>query len=164
MIVIAVPLYLWLVMATTPVDVLEIAHEGSGDLVYWTEIRPGYMFSLEYTHSVQLSQVVDSFKIDRDCGIILVSTTFSDHGAGLPTAPYRGADFSVQDDGSFKISNMNVFLPEICLRVGKEYNNTFVLGNHQINLSKAYGDALLIIRTRERSAFRCQLRRLLNVG
>ena len=164
MIVIAMPLYLWLVMATTPVHVLEIVHEESGDLVYWTEIRSGYMFSLGHTHSVQLSPVVDSFKTDRNCGIILVSTIFSDHGAGLPTDSYRGAYFSVQDDGRFKISDMNVFFPEIRLRTGKEYDNTFTLGNYHINLSETYGNSLFTIRTRERSAFRCRLRRLLNVG
>jgi hypothetical protein len=164
MIIIIIPLYLWLTMAADLVDVLEIVREDSVDTVYWTQVKPGYVFSLGYIHSVQLCPVLDSFKIDRNRSIILVSTTFSDHGAGLPTYPYRGADFSVQDDGSFKISNMNIFLPEIRLRVGKEYNNIFIHGSHQINLSKAYGDALLIVRTRELSAFRCQLRRLLNVG
>ncbi len=164
MIIIAMPLYLGIVVATFPLDVLEIVHEESGDLVFWTEVRSGYIFSLGYTHSVQLSPVVDRFKIDRDRGIVLVSTSFSDHGAGLPDNSYRGAVFSVEDKGGFKISDMKIFFPEIRLRTGREYNNTFTLGNHHINLSEVYGNASFTIRTRERSLFRCKLRRLLNVG
>jgi len=162
--IIAMPLYLWLVMVTIPVDVLEIIHEDSGELIFWSAVRPNAAFSLGYTHSVQLSPVLENFRLDKNCGIILVSTTFSDHGAGLPTDAYRGAVFTVQDDGGFKISNMNVFFPEISVRTGREYSNTFTLGNRDINLSKLYGDASFTIRTRKRSVLRCQIRRLLNVG
>ena len=107
MLAISMPLYLWLAMVTIPVDVLEIVHEDSGDLIFWIQVRSGVTFSLRHTHSVQLSPVVDNFRLDRNCEIILVSTTFSDHGAGLPTDVYRGAVFSIQDDGGFKISDMN---------------------------------------------------------
>lgn len=164
MIIIAMPLYLGIVAATFPLGVLEIVHEESGDLVFWTRIKTGAIFSLGYTHSVQLSPVVDRFRIDRDFGIVLVSTTFSDHGAGLPDNSYRGAVFSVEDEGGFKIKDMNIFCPEIRLRIGREYNNTFTIRNYHINLSEMYGNASFTIRTRERSLFRCKLRRLLNVG
>lgn len=150
----AVPLCLILCLAFTPVRILEIAHAEEDGRIFWIPIRPGNWFTLEYTHSVQLSRITDDFEIDQRYGILLVSTTFSDHGAGLPYNSRLGGTFSVQYDGSFKISGIRRFFPEILLRVGKEYDNVFVFGSQYIDLSKMYGDSLLAIRTRKCSFLR----------
>jgi hypothetical protein len=134
-----------------------------GGRVFRIPINPGDRFSLGYTHSVQYSRVTDDFEIDQHHRILLVSTTFSDHGAGLPYGLHREGVFSIQEDGRFKMSGIHKFLPEILLRVGREYSNIFVFGARRIDLSKTYGDALLTIRTRKCTVFRFLLWRVLNV-
>jgi hypothetical protein len=43
---------------------------------------------------------------------------------------------------------MRRFVPEILLRVGEEYGNTFVFGV-ELDLSEMCGDALLTVRTKK---------------
>jgi len=149
--------------ASSPIHILEIAYAEGGGRVFRTQINPGDHFSLGYIHSVQLSPVTDDFEIDQHYGILLVSTIFSDHGAGLSRNSHCGGTFSVRRDGRFEISGMRIFLPEILFRVGRECNNTFTCETRHINLSRLCGDALLTIRTRDYSVLTRLLWRVLNV-
>lgn len=140
--------------------VLEIVDAKSDDQIFRTWVWPDDHFSLEYVHSVQRSRVKDTFRIDRRYRIVLTDTMFSDHGAGLPHKSHQGGTFSILNDGKFYISDMNVILPEILLRTGLEYDNTFKYENRRINLSRQCGNALLIIRIQKHSIFKRLLRKL----
>lgn len=163
-VLISLPLLIALCAWQPFTHILEIVYAESSDRVFWMGIMPGERFRLEYTHSVHRSRVADGFEIDQDHNIVLVGTTFSDHGAGLPYKPHRGGKFSVLRNGKFNISGMYMVLPEILLRTGREYDNVFQSGGSRINLSKECGDALLIIRTRKFSTLRGLLRKTVNVG
>ena len=141
---------------------LEIVDAKNGNRIFRTQVRPHDDFSLEYTHSVQLSRVRDLFAIGQDHEIVLISTTFSDHGAGLPSEPHHGGTFSILHDGTFRISGMHMTVPEIRLRTGREYNNAFQCEDRRINLSQQCGDALLIIRIRKYSMIGRLFRSLVN--
>jgi len=160
----AMPLCLLLSIAYLPVHILEITYAEGGGRIFWRTINPGDRFSLSYTHSVQPSRVVNDFEIDQRHQMLLVSTTFSDHGAGLPDGLHYGETFSTKRDGRFRISGIHRFIPEILLRVGQEHGNTFAFGSRHINLSKEYGDALFTVHTRKCSVFQFLLWRTLNVG
>ena len=160
---ISLPLLMVICAAQPLTHILEIVYAENGDRVFWMQIMPGERFRLEYIHSVQRSLVTDTFEIDQNHNMVLVGTTFSDHGAGLPYKPHRGGKFSVLENGKFNISGMYMVLPEILLRTGREHGNVFY-GMHRINLSKECGDALLIIRTRKFSTLRRLLRKTINVG
>ena len=134
---------------SSPHIILEIVNAENGDEVFRTQVWPQDRFSLEYIHSVHRSRVKDIFEIDLRHGIVLVGTIFSDHGAGIPYKPHHGGTFSILDDGTFHIKDMYMIVPEIRLRTGREYDNTFQCGIRRINLSQRCGDALLIIRTRK---------------
>ena len=164
LLILAAPLSLALLPVFSPACVLEIRYAEGGKRIFWARIGYRGSFSLEYTHSVQLSRVRDDFQIDRYNCILLVGTTFSDQGAGLPASPYLGGRFSIQNDGCFRMSGMHMTLPEILLRVDRNSNNVFTFGDRRIDLSKTYGDALFVIRTKEYAVFRCWLWRILNVG
>jgi len=140
--------------------VLEIVNTKNGDQVFRTQVWVGDDFSLEYVHSVQRSRVKDTFTIDRRHRIVLMETTFSDHGAGLPYKSHQGGTFSILNDGKFYISDMNVVLPEILLRTGVEYDNAFESKNRRINLSRRCGDALLTIRIQKHSVFKRLFRKI----
>ena len=177
--ILALPLCLLLLCLSWSIHVLEIAYPDHphpslppsangqeaerGGRIFWTPISPGDRFILEQIHSVQLCRVTDEFEIDRHYRMFLVSTTFSDHGAGLPYSSDRGETFSVQYDGRFKISGMCRFAPEILLRVGREHGNTFTFGV-RLNLSEMCGDALLTVRTRKCTVFKCLLWKMLGSG
>jgi len=149
-----------LMCAGPPPRVLEIADAKNGDQILRTYIWPGDDFSLEYVHSVQRSRVKDTFTIDRRYRIVLVETTFSDHGAGLPYKSHQGGTFSILNDGKFYISDMNVVLQEILLRTGVEYDNACQSEHRRINLSQRCGDALLAIRIKKRSVLKRLFRNL----
>lgn len=157
---ISLPILVLMCAGPAPPRVLEITDAKNGDQILSTYIWPGDDFSLEYVHSVQRSRVKDTFTIDRRYRIVLVETTFSDHGAGLPYKSHQGGTFSILNDGKFYISGMNVVLPEILLRTGREYDNAFQSRNHRINLSQRCGNALLAIRVKKRSVFKRLLRNL----
>jgi len=146
------------------VHVLEIFYSKENKRVFYTKVSPGDRFALENTHSVQLSQVEDSFEISQDYKITLVDTTFSDHGAGLPHTLCQGGSFSIQADGRFNVSGMKVILPEILLRVMRDYSNIFTFNGQRINLSKRYGDALLKVCVNRYSISGYFLRRIMDVG
>ena len=158
------PVLVMLFGASQSVYVLEIAHVESGAHVFRTQVDPGDHFSLEHTHSAQLSPVTDNFQIDQRYRMFLVSTVFSDHGAGLPDSSHRGETFSIQQDGRFKVSGLSMFLPEILLRVGREHNNILTCEARRVNLSERCGDALLTIRIRDYSILKRLLWGISNVG
>lgn len=133
-----------------PAYTLEITE--NGNRIFSTQIKSGDRFSLSYIHSIQLSPVTENFEIDQDHHIILTDMTFSDHGAGLPYNAFCGV-FSTQN-GKFRISNMNMPFSEINLRVGREYDNVFIMGNRTVNLSEKFGDALILIRIGKHSFLR----------
>lgn len=160
-VLISLPILVLMCAGPAPPRVLEITDAKNGDQILRTHIWPGDDFSLEYVHSVQRSRVKDTFTIDRRYRIVLVETTFSDHGAGLPYKSHQGGTFSILNDGKFYISGMNVVLPEILLRTGMEYDNAFQSENRRINLSQRCGDALLIIRIQKHSIFKRLLRKLI---
>ena len=156
----AVLLYLIL----TPVHVLEIAYTGTGRRIFRSEVQIGDRFSLGYTNSVQLCEVVDEFEIDGDHRMTLVSTIFPDHGAGLPSVENEKGIFSISDDGIFEISSMNRQISQIFLRVEKQYSNIFTFGSRRINLSEDCGDALLTVRIRKYNALRRLLWGVMDAG
>ena len=158
------PVLVMLFGASRSVYVLEIARAKNGAHVFRTQVDPGDHFSLECTHSAQLSPVTDNFQIDQSHRMFLVSTVFSDHGAGLPDKSYRGEIFSIQQDGRFKVSGLSTLLPEILLRVEREYNNILTYETRRVNLSERCGDALVTIRIRDCSILKRLLWRISNVG
>lgn len=160
---ISAPIYLVLFVVFVPVHVLEIESVEDGERIFWRHIRSGNRFSFEQMNSVQLCRVRNDYEIDEDYQIILVSTAFSDHGVGLPSGPIHGGEFSIQDDGTFRISKMHLELSEIHLRVGREYDNVFAFGSRRINLSETYGNALFAVRTRKCAMSKYLLWRILNV-
>ena len=147
---------------SSPRIILEIVDAESGNKVFRTQVWPQDHFSLEYIHSVHRSRVKDIFEIDQYNRIVLTGTVFSDHGAGMPYKAHHGGTFSILSDGTFHIKDMHMFVPEIRLRTGREYDNAFQCEDRRVNLSRRCGDALLIIRTRKDSILRRLFRSLVN--
>ena len=82
-------------------------------------IKDGDSFTIEYTHSVQLTPVTETYNIDG-YNIILKETTFKSYGAGLPsTTPYK---FEITSNG-FRIYDINEKMDYLVYRTGAERAN-----------------------------------------
>lgn len=83
------------------------------------KINNGESFTIEYTHSVQLTPVSETYTIDGG-KIILVESYFKSYGAGLPaTTPYK---FQITDKG-FRIYEINEIIEYLIYRTGAEIAN-----------------------------------------
>ncbi len=81
----------------------------------WT-IKNKDNFSVNYTHSVQLTEVKELYQVEGS-KIILRETYFKSYGAGLPaTTSY---DFEITEEG-FRIYNINEIITNLIYRTGAE--------------------------------------------
>lgn len=80
-------------------------------------------FSIIYTHSVELTPVIETYHINTSDDLILDETIFHSYGAGLPsTTTY---DFEMKED-QFRIYNINKKMDDLVYRTGA------VRANHRL--------------------------------
>lgn len=83
-------------------------------------------FSIAYTHSVERSEVIESYRFEKE-GFLLTDTWFHSYGAGLPaTTDY---DFEITPQG-FHIYNINQYFEEVVYRTGRH------IAQHRLLLDK----------------------------
>ncbi|NLY36566.1 MAG: DUF1850 domain-containing protein [Tissierellia bacterium] len=83
-------------------------------------------FSIAYTHSVERSEVIESYLLENG-RLLLIETWLHSYGAGLPaTTEY---DFEIRPEG-FHIYNINQYFDEVIYRSGKG------LANHRLLIGK----------------------------
>ena len=76
------------------------------------------IFSLRYTHSVEKTPVVETFRVREDGSLLLISTAYKSYGVGLPSLPSEGK-LTIRD-GWFVLENLQREYRDIRLRVGPE--------------------------------------------
>ena len=76
------------------------------------------IFSLLYTHSVEKTPVVETFRVLDDGRLLLISTAYKSYGVGLPSLPSEGK-LTIRD-GWFVLENLQREYRDIRLRVGPE--------------------------------------------
>lgn len=82
-------------------------------------------FSIQYTHSIHLSIVEETYELTKDDEIRQIELMYEDFAIGMPSHA-EGNERFVQENGKYYIKNMNRTFPEIVLRVGE------VAANHQL--------------------------------
>lgn len=107
------------IILSLPTKVLLANDFKTGEYYKSWEIKDGDEFTVEYTHSVQLTPVTESYTIDGN-NIILNETTFKSYGAGLPsTTPYK---FEIIGT-SFRIYDIDEIMDYLVYRTGAERAN-----------------------------------------
>ncbi|NLM04835.1 MAG: DUF1850 domain-containing protein [Clostridiales bacterium] len=115
--VILILLVLLVMISQIPIKVLLAVDYKTGEYLKSWPIKTDDRFEIEYTHSVQLTPVIEIYIIDKENNIILEESYFYSYGAGLPsTTPY---DFEITDKG-FRIYNINQIMDELVYRTGAE--------------------------------------------
>ncbi len=110
-----------------PVKVLIASNYKTDEYIKSWKVRDGDSFTVEYTHSVQLTTVTETYIIDGENIILLESYFHSLGGAGLPaTTPYK---FEITEKG-FRIYDINENMEYLVYRTGAER------ANHKLILKK----------------------------
>ncbi len=110
-----------------PIRVLLASDHKSGQYLKSWSITNGSKFDIEYTHSVQLTPVIEIYSVGKEDKFLLEESYFYSYGAGLPsTTPY---DFEITQEG-FRIYNINETMDNIIYRTGA------VRAQHKIKIGK----------------------------
>ncbi len=89
-------------------------------------------FSIEYTHSIHLSEVQEFYKIPGNGSeITQYALLYEDTSIGMPSDAEEDEVFSRTKDGKYLISNMDRSFPYIDLQIGR------VVANHRIEIGKS---------------------------
>jgi hypothetical protein len=108
-----------LLISFIPIKVLLATDFKTNKYIKSWKIGKGESFTIEYTHSVELTPVSETYIIE-DNKIILTESYFKSYGAGLPsTTPYK---FEITDKG-FRIYEINEVMEDIVYRTGAERAN-----------------------------------------
>ncbi|WP_370294391.1 DUF1850 domain-containing protein [Rossellomorea marisflavi] len=87
-------------------------------------------FSIEYTHSIHLSEVQEFYKISGN-EITQHALLYEDTSIGMPSDAVGDEVFSRTEDGKYLISNMERSFPYIDLQIGR------VVANHRLEIGKS---------------------------
>lgn len=103
------------------------------------------IFSLRYTHSVEKTPVIETFRVLDDGRLLLISTAYKSYGVGLPSLPSEGK-LTVRD-GWFVLEDLQREYQDIRLRVGPEAAVLLELEQQSYPLHQWYpAGSLVIIR------------------
>ncbi|SDH74193.1 hypothetical protein SAMN04487975_107137 [Planococcus glaciei] len=74
-------------------------------------------FQIEYTHSIHLSEVIESYKVLPDNNLRMVELEYEDFNIGMPSNAGEGETF-VEKDGKYFITGMKRELPDFRIFIG----------------------------------------------
>lgn len=118
--IIIVLIFILIVSLLIPIQTLVAEDYDKGEFLNVWRVKDG--FTIAYTHSVELTEVLEIYGIEED-KIVLEETYFHSYGAGLPaTTPY---DFEITPDG-FRIFNIDETMETLVYRTGA------VRANHKL--------------------------------
>ncbi|CEG22284.1 hypothetical protein BN1080_01208 [Planococcus massiliensis] len=90
----------------------------------------GDAFQINYTHSIHLSDVLESYELSPDDNLRMVELEYEDFNIGMPSNAGEGETF-VEKDGKYLITNMNKEVSDFRLFVGDIDADLFLLANGQ---------------------------------
>lgn len=110
-------------------------NDSKADLAF-IPIKDETTFQIKYTHSIHLSDVVESYKITPSQKLEQVELMYEDFAIGMPSNAEAGETFE-QINGSYYIKNMKRIFPFFHLRIGQIIaNHTVIFNNKEYPLSQ----------------------------
>jgi len=106
--------------------------ESQTEDVKHTILVPEKKFTLSFIHSVEKTPVYEVFEITKDNKLILVETTFSSLGVGLPYTEDNG-EFK-NEHGQFKLTGLNREFTSIEMRVSPIPKHSITVGEKTYSL------------------------------
>lgn len=108
----------------------------TGKVMAFIPLKETKEFGLRYTHSIHLTDVLESYKATKNESIQLYELMYEDFGVGMPSDAAEGEIFQVRD-GKYYLKNMKRILPYFDLRVGQvKANHKVIYNGHPYTLSQ----------------------------
>jgi hypothetical protein len=116
-------------------QVVAFTFEDQGQLLAYLSIRNDKTFQIKYTHSIHLSDVIESYRLFGN-QIKQTELAYKDFAVGMPSNAEGSEVFKVID-GTYFIKNMNRPFPFIDLRIGQvKANHRMIYQKKTYTLSK----------------------------
>jgi hypothetical protein len=115
-------------------QVIAFTYEDQDQLLAYLSLKNDKTFQIKYTHSIHLSDVVESYHLfDED--IIQTELAYEDFAVGMPSNA-EGDEVFEEIAGTYYIKNMNRSFPFIDLRIGQvRANHRLIYQNKTFTLS-----------------------------
>ncbi|MGE7778852.1 DUF1850 domain-containing protein [Peribacillus sp. NPDC097264] len=98
-------------------QVLAFSYQDQGELLAYLPLKREKTFQIEYTHSIHLSDVLETYQLSRD-SIKQTELAYEDFAVGMPSNA-EGEEVFEEKDGVYHIKNMNRTFEYIDLRIGQ---------------------------------------------
>lgn len=107
------------VMILIPIrQALVFEYQDSGEILAYIPFSKEKKFKIKYTHSIHLSDVIESYKVTDDGHIQQYELMYEDFAIGMPENA-SGEEIFEQVDGKYYIKNMKRDFPYFDLRIGQ---------------------------------------------
>ncbi|MGM0845140.1 MAG: DUF1850 domain-containing protein [Bacillota bacterium] len=137
---------LLLFMPFKPCILLESLKEEGEDVLVPLPSHTASEFSILYTHSIHLSDVLETYQADDQFNIVQTSLVYEDTGIGMPGGAEEEEVFERTEDGKYKISNMNRTFPHIDISIGQVAANHRLIHNEKVYRLADYFEEGTLIR------------------
>ncbi len=115
---------------------LVFQYQDTGQLLAYIPFSKEEKFEIKYTHSIHLSDVVESYQITKKGYIKQYELMYKEFAIGMPENASDGEIFE-HKDGKYYLKNMNRQFPFFDLRIGQvRANHTVIYKNIEYPLGK----------------------------
>ena len=119
-------------------QMLVVKDADTGRIYMISRCPDGTEFLVEFTHSVNLSPVIDTFRAENG-KIRAVKAKFYAFGAGMPTELNPGEEFVFTEDGAMEITGITTVYDSLNYIVGTVYDYYLTIGGEVTNLRQLCG-------------------------
>ena len=119
-------------------QILVVRDADTGRIYMVSRCPDGTEFLVEFTHSVNLSPVIDTFRAENG-EIRAVKAKFYAFGAGMPTELNPGESFAFTEDGAMEITGITTVYDSLNYIVGTVYDYYLTIGGETVNLRELCG-------------------------
>ena len=117
----------------------------SGDEIASFPLKNGDYFYIKFTHSVNMSPVIDYYKFNDKNEIFVYKTIYYNYGAGVETELENDETISYGTDGSMIIDNINKKIDPLVYYLSDIYDHKLSINdNDEISLWDVCGKNILI--------------------
>lgn len=117
-------------------QVIAFTYQNQDRLLAYLPLKKEKSFQVQYTHSIHLSDVVESYRLSKN-KIIQKELAYEDFAIGMPSNA-EGKEVFQEENGIYYIKNMNRTFPFIDLRIGQvRANHRLIYENRTYTLSKS---------------------------
>jgi hypothetical protein len=121
-----------------PVFVLEVRVDGSENLVYQQRAEAGDLFDVQWTHSVTLQPVIETYRLEAPGRIPMIKMTFDEFGPNLPARPEFN-QYWVIEHGKYNVLGYELVFDRVPVTIGAvTADHTLVYNGKSTSLRDIY--------------------------